>query len=451
MDTTPAATPNAADQRQPIDHDVVIVGAGFAGLYAAQRLAKAGVDVLLLDQNNYHQFQPLLYQAATAQIAISTVARPLRAILRRERDHVTIRAARVASIDAVSKTVTTEDGLSYSGRILVIASGAEPNFFDTPGAREFAYPLYSVDDATSLSSAMLGALERAAATQDATSDPGELGVVVVGAGPNGVETAGAIAENIRYVVADQYSPEFAASIGVHLVDMVDTVLPPFAPRLQQYTRRSLGELGVTVHLGHAVSAVTENGVTLANDTVLPAGIVVWTAGLKASGLLGPAGLPTGRGGRVDVRSDLTVPDFPGVYVLGDAANIVDAKGRALPQLGSVAKQSGVWAADNIKADLAGDDRTPFRFRDMGFMAMIGRGHAVAEVTPRRFQVHGLPAFLAWLGVHLVLLSGRAQRVAALMSWFRDFPTRSRPQVVVHQPDEYARKRQRGTGTDHRDG
>ena len=440
MTQQPAADPNRPDSPSVVDHDVVIVGAGFAGLYAAQKLGRAGVDVLLLDQNPYHQFQPLLYQAATSQLPISSVARPLRAILHREREHVKIRTARVADIDATTKTVTTEDGLSYRARILAIAAGTEPNFFDTPGARDLAYPLYSLDDATSLSSAMLGALERAAAMQDAGGEHRPFGVAVVGAGPTGVETAGALAENIRLVVAEQYSPEFAALINVHLIDMSDTVLGPFSEKSQRYTRRSLQDLGVIIHLGTAVSAVTENGVTLADDTTIPAGIVAWTAGLKATGLLGKAGLPTGRGGRVDVNTDLTVPDFPGVYVLGDAANIVDAKGRSLPQLGSVAKQSGQWAADNIQADLAGQPRTPFGFRDLGFMAMIGRGRAVAEVTPRRFQMSGLLAFLSWLAVHLMLLSGWQQRAAVLVSWFRDYLTSSRPHVVIHQPDIFARTR-----------
>lgn len=447
MTQQPAAAVSRPETPAVLDHDVVIVGAGFAGLYAAQKLGRAGVDVLLLDQNTYHQFQPLLYQAATSQIAISTVARPLRAILHGEREHVKIRTARVTDVDSAAKTVTTQDGLIYRARILVIAAGTEPNFFNTPGAQELAYPLYSVDDATSLSSAMLGALERAAAIQEAGGERRPFGVAVVGAGPTGVETAGAIAENIRLVVAEQYSPEFAASINVHLIDMGKTVLPPFSQASQKYTTRSLQDLGIIIHLGTAVSAVTEDGVTLADDSVIPAGIVVWTAGLKASGLLGAAGLPTGRGGRVDVRSDLTVPNFPGVYVLGDAANIVDAKGRSLPQLGSVAKQSGQWAADNIRAELAGQAPTPFGYRDLGFMAMIGRGHAVAEVTPRRFKINGILAFLSWLAVHLVLLSGMQQRVAALMSWFRDYLTTSRPQVVVHQPQQYARTRQRGSTGD----
>ncbi len=451
MDMTSGKEQKTSDEPVARDHDVVIVGGGFAGVEAAKRLGRAGVDVLLLDQNNYHQFQPLLYQVATGQIAVSTVARPLRSILQRVRAHVTIRAAQVESIDAANKTVTTSDGLVYRGRSLVIASGAEPNFFDTPGAEEHAYPLYSVDDATSLSSAMLGALERASATQDAATSQGKFAVAVVGAGPNGVETAGAIAENIRDVVSKYHSEHFASSsCEVHLVDMVDTVLPPFSQTSQQYTRAQLEKLGVHVHLGSAVSSVSATGIMLADETSIAAGIVIWAGGLKASHLLGPSGLTTGRGGRVDVDPDLTAPGFPGVYVLGDTANIVDAKDRKLPQLGSVAKQSGQWAAKNIQADLSGEARRAFEFVDMGYMAMIGRGQSVAELTPRRYQVQGLPAFLAWLGVHVVLLSGWQQRVAAVVSWFRDYLTRSRPQAVVHQPDVYGHARGQGPTTDSTD-
>lgn len=259
-----------------LDHEVVIVGAGFAGIAAAKRLGRAGVDVLLLDQNSYHQFQPLLYQVATAQIGVSTVARPLRSILHREREHVTLRTVRVCSIDAAAKTVTTADGLTYRGQKLVVASGAEPNFFDTPGAREHAYPLYSVDDSTALSSAMLGALERASASRDVSTAQAKFAVAIVGAGPNGVETAGAIAENIRCVVSKYYSQRFAKeSCEVHLIDMGDTVLPPFSKTSQEYTRAQLEELGVKLHLGAAVSSVSGDGITLADGTTIDAGVVIW--------------------------------------------------------------------------------------------------------------------------------------------------------------------------------
>src|SRR5699024_709221 len=215
--------------------------------------------------------------------------------------------------------------------------------------------------------------------------------------------------------------EFAAAqCEVHLVDMVDTVLPPFSKRSQKYTRRSLEELGVRIHLGRAVSSVSTSGVTLEDGTELPAAIVIWTAGLKASGLLEPAGVTTGRGGRVDVDPDLTAPDFPGVYIVGDAANITDTKGRALPQLGAVAKHSGTRPADNPRPDLHGRERKPFRLRDMGVRRVVGRGHAIPELGPRRFQLQGMLAFPACLAVHPVLLSGWSQRVSAVVSWFRDY-------------------------------
>ncbi|GAA5227365.1 NAD(P)/FAD-dependent oxidoreductase [Paeniglutamicibacter antarcticus] len=448
MGKIPDVEKETSDLHVTKDHAVVIVGGGFAGVAVAKRLGRAGVDVLLLDQNSYHQFQPLLYQVATSQIAVSTVARPLRSILRREREHVSIRAARVDAIDAANKTVTTVDGLTYRGRFLVVASGAEPNFFNTPGAEEHAYPLYSIDDATRLSSALLGALERASATRDASNEQAKLAVAVVGAGPNGVETAGAIAENIRYVVAKYHSERFAAeSCEVHLVDMVDTVLPPFSKASQKYTRTQLENLGVHLHLGSAVSSVSATEITLADGTTITAGIVIWAGGLKASHLLGPAGFTTGRGGRVDVNPDLTVQGFPGVYVLGDTANITDAKGRGLPQLGSVAKQSGNWAAKNIQAELCGKPRSDFEFLDMGYMAMIGRGKSVAELTPRRYQLQGPLAFLAWLGVHVMLLSGWQQKIGAVVSWFRDYLSRSRPQVVVHQPEVYEQTRRHGPTTE----
>ena len=424
-------------QQKHQQHDVVIVGAGFAGVSAAQALGRAGVDVLLLDQNNYHQFQPLLYQVATAQVAVSTVARPLRAIFHRYRDHVTVRTARVNDIDTANRSVTTTDGLCYQGKVLVIAAGAEANFFDTPGAREHAYPLYSVDDATALSSALLGALDRASATNDAAPHDDTFSVVVVGSGPTGVETAGAIAENINFVVAKYFSPEFAAnSCSVHLVDMVDTVLGPFSEKSQQYTRRKLEEMGVNLHLGSAAASVSPDGITLADDTRIDANVVIWAGGLKGTSLVGASGLPTGRGGRIDVSSDLTVPGVPGVYVLGDAANIVDAKDRKLPQLGSVAQQCGKWAAENIQADLHDLPRRPFEYTDKGIMAMIGRGHAVAEIGTGRRRILGPFAFLAWLAVHVVLLSGIPQRISAIFAWCRDYLTHSRPQVVVHQPDVY---------------
>lgn len=406
-------------------YPVIVVGAGFAGVEAATRLSRRGVRVLLIDRNSYHQFQPLLYQVATAQLGVSDVARPLRSITRKRR-WVTVLHADVTDIDAAKRTVTTADGDTFTSRILVIASGAEPNFFNTPGAEENAYPLYSVKDAINLGSRMVELLE------DAHREPqsGDLHAVIVGGGPTGVETAGALAETFKYVVPEYFSPELAARCHVHVVDMVPNLLSAFAEPNQKYAEKRLRKVGVDLRLGVGVTEVSPVGVTLADESSIPSGLVVWAGGLKAGPIIQASGLPQGRGGRVDVGMDLTVPGFPGVYVLGDSANMIDAHGNALPQLGSVAKQSGIWAAQNIIADLKGRPRQPFRYFDKGFMAMVGRGSAVAELGRRRFRMQGFPAFIAWLAVHVALLSGWWQKVRAVLTWVQDYLSNERSQVFL---------------------
>lgn len=219
--------------------------------------------------------------------------------------------------------------------------------------------------------------------------------------------------------------------------MFPTVLGPFTQKSQRYAVKRLTEIGVHLKLGVPVTEVPTDGVTLADGTTIPSRVVVWAGGLKAGPVLAASGLPQGKGGRIDVAPDLTAPGFTGVYVLGDAANIPDGKGAHLPQLASVAQQAGKWAAHNIEADLAGGQRKPFRYLDKGIMAMVGRGAAVAEIGSRRHQLQGLLAFVAWLGVHAVLLSGSSERIGALSSWGWDYFTHRRPQIVVSRPDAYA--------------
>lgn len=410
-------------------YQVIVVGGGFAGVAAAKELGSKGVRVLLIDSNNYHQFQPLLYQVATSQIGVSAIARPLRSVFRRYKS-VRVVTAKVESVDAAARSVTTADGRTIRAGILVIAVGAVPNFFNTPGAEEFAFPLYSVTDATRLGTGITRLLDQADKTPGGSVD-----VVVVGGGPTGVETAGAMAENVKYVVEKYFSPELAARCRVHLVDMLPSVLSMFSAKSQSYATDHLEKIGVQLHMGVGVTEVREDGVTLANGSVVPARIVVWAGGLKAGDLIAGSGLPQGRGGRVDVETDLTAPGVDGVYVLGDAANITDATGAKLPQLGSVAQQAGKWAATNILADLNGGTRTPFKYMDKGYMAMVGRGAAVAELGRKRIQLQGPFAFLSWLVVHLALLSGLQQKARALFSWLNGYLLHSPAQVVVSGPVE----------------
>lgn len=405
-------------------YQVIVVGSGFAGLAAAKELGQKGVRVLLIDANNYHQFQPLLYQVATSQIGVSAVTRPIRSVFRRL-GSVRVMTAQVAAVDVANHTVTTADGETLRAQILVLAVGAVPNFFNTPGAEEHALPLYSITDATTLGTSLTRLLDQADREPDVPVE-----VVVVGGGPTGVETAGAMAENIKFVVSKYFSPELAARCRVHLVDMVPSVLNMFSSKSQEYTTQRLLKIGVQLHMGVGVTDVRADGVTLADGTDIPSRMVVWAGGLKGGDLLAGSGLAQGKGGRIDVHPDLTAPGAEGVYVLGDAANITDATGAKLPQLGSVAQQAGKWAGRNIYADLTGGTRQPFRYLDKGYMAMIGRGAAVAEIGRKRLQLQGPLAFISWLLVHLALLSGTQQKVRALFSWLNGYVLHSPAQVVV---------------------
>ncbi|WP_024792877.1 NAD(P)/FAD-dependent oxidoreductase [Tomitella biformata] len=401
--------------------DVVVVGGGFAGVAVAQRLARKGIEVLVIDKNNYHQFKPLNYQVATAQLGVSEVARPLREIFQRHASaHVAV--AEVTAIDAAAKTVTLADGTVVTSRVLVLALGAEANFFNTPGAEEHTFPMYTIADAKRLSAKMIHELDRV----DSPAGMKEpLGLVVIGGGPTGVELAGAVAENLRTVVAATYEGEIAKGTTVRLVDRGTALLNPFSAKTHAYAKTQLERMGVQVQLGAGVAEITEDGVTLDDGSKIRAEIVVWAGGLKGSNLLADSGLTVGRGGRVDVAANLAVPGFEGVYVLGDAANIPDGKGGSLPQLGSVAQQSGNCAAHNIHSDLTGGTRKPFSYLDKGIMAMVGRGAAVAEIGPKRRQIEGPAAFLAWLVVHVALLSGTTQKIGAVGSWIVDYGSRQR--------------------------
>jgi NADH dehydrogenase len=413
--------------------EVVIVGGGFAGIGCAKVLAKHGNDarVTLIDKHNYHQFLPLLYQVATYQLAGSDVAADLRQLFRRH-GNVNIKLGEVISVDPTARSVMLEDGQTFAGDFLVLAGGSEANFFDTPGA-EHAFPLYSLEDALRLRSRILAVFE------DADADPsrvdrGALNFVIVGAGATGTEVAGAVAELIRDVLPSHFRDLALEKARVILVDLGDAVLGPFSPKAHRYASEVLLGDGVEIRLGTSVARITDGEVVLSDGTVISTHCVIWGGGIKAGHLADVSGLKQGRGGRIDVEPDLRVADQPGIYVVGDIANIPQPNGGLYPQLGSVALQTGQAAAENILSEMAGKAPRPFDYKDKGIMAMIGRNAAVAEMGEHRHELHGAVAFAAWLGVHAWLMSGVRQRVDAFISWAWDYFGKTRAPQVLDRSD-----------------
>jgi len=410
---------------------VVVVGAGFAGIGCARELAKHPhhAEVTVVDAHDYHQFLPLLYQVATFQLAGTDVSMDLDDLFKRH-DNVSFRQATATSVDPVAKTVTLDDGTTLEGDYLVLAAGSQANFFGTPGA-EHTFPLYSLDDARRLRTRVLEAFEEAE-KDPSTIETGGLNFVVVGAGATGTEIAGALADLIRDVMPSRFHDEQLSKARVIIVDAGDAVLGPFSPKAHEYASKVLTERGVELKLGTKVNEITADHVVLSDGDTIDTRCVIWGGGLEAAPLAGASGLSQGRGGRIDVHEDLTVEGFPGVFVVGDIANIPSDDGRAFPQLGSVALQAGQWAAKNIVADVDGKATEPFDYHDKGIMAMIGHNAAIAEMGEHRHELHGAVGYAAWIGVHAYLMGVSSQRRDAFISWAWDEFGKSR---VLDTSDE----------------
>jgi NADH:ubiquinone reductase (H+-translocating) len=415
---------------------VVIVGGGFAGLGCARGLAgEDSVHVTLIDQRNYHQFQPLLYQVATSQLSPTDIASSLRKTFHGD-DNVDVKLAEVTDVDPAAHSVGTADGETYGGDILVLAAGAKANFFNTPGAEENSFPLYSLADAERLRTRILTVFEDAD-RDPALIDRGALNFVIVGAGATGTELAGAMADMINDTMPVEYHDLAVQKATICVVDLGHVVLNGFSDRAHEYASKALQERGVELKLGTGVKEVAPDHVVLSDGTTIKTHCVAWAGGLMAGSPASASGIPQGRGGRIDVEPDLTVQGFPGVYVVGDIANIPGPDGHAFPQLGSVALQSGQCVAQSILAEIDGDPRKVFHYKDKGIMAMIGRGAAVAEVGKHRHELHGSIAFAAWLGVHAALMTSVRQRVEAFINWGWDYFSKTRGPSVLDQRSDAA--------------
>ena len=407
-------------------HRVVIVGGGFGGLYAAKRLGQTPADVTLIDQRNFHVFQPLLYQVATGGLSPGDITSALRWILRRQRN-TSVWLGEVTEMDAEARMLRLADG----------ATGSTHHYFGHDEWETAAPGLKTVEDATEIRRRVLTAFEAAERDPDRALEDGWLTFVIVGGGPTGVELAGAIAELANHTLRADFRSIDPRWATVLLVEGTDRVLPPYPPPLSHAARRSLERLGVEVRTGVMVSDIASGHVTLRSNGTTEtraARTVLWAAGVKAAtfgdALADATGAPRDRAGRIIVNADLTVPDHQGIYVIGDLAHCADQNGDALPGVAPVAIQQGRYVADAIRRRLRGEPVRPFHYRNKGELATIGRAAAVADFGRLRFS--GVVAWLLWLFVHLMYLVGFENRVLVFVQWAWNYVTRNRgTRLIAH--------------------
>jgi NADH dehydrogenase len=405
---------------------VVVVGAGFGGLYAVRALRRAPVDVTLVDRSNHHLFQPLLYQVATATLNPSDIASPIRAILRRQRN-ARVLLAEVARVDLDAKRVLLLDGVELPYDYLVIATGARDSYFGHDDWAEWAPSLKSLDDALEIRRRIFLAFEAAERTQDPVARATWLTFVIVGAGPTGVELAGALAEIAHHSLRGEFRRFDPRIARVVLLEGLPRVLPTYEEVLSRKAEQRLRRLGIEVRTSSRVTGVDAGGVTIAGER-LEARTVIWAAGVAASPVGRSLGVPLDRSGRVPVRPDLRVPGHEEVFVVGDLA-AVDSNGKRVPGVSPAAMQQGRQAAANIRRLLRGEPTRPFHYFDKGEFAVIGRGAAVGSLF-RRLKISGLPAWLAWLFIHLYFLMGYRNRLLVLIDWAYSYLTFRRGAALI---------------------
>ncbi len=402
---------------------VVVIGAGFGGLRVVKGLRRAAVDVTVIDPNNFHTFQPLLYQVATAGLDAGDVSFPVRGILRRSGSARFVLGA-VTAIDLERRIVTVDDGATIAYDYLVVAAGSVSSSFGVSGVDEHTYPLKTLHDAIALRTRLLSTFEHAGREVTAGRPRPDLSIVVVGGGPTGVETAGGLRELVDLVLRKDFPELHLDDLPITLVEAAPRVLGPFHPKSSQQAHDTLTRRGVQVILGVGVDHVEVDAVVLADGRRLPAAVIVWAAGVAGSPVAALLGVPLGRGGRIPVNADLSLAGHPEVFAIGDIAASPTPDERPLPQVAQPAIQGGFHAARQIIAHLEGRPTEPFAYHDKGSMATIGRNQAIAEF-PNGLRFHGRIGWLMWLGLHLLYLIGFRNRIAVLVNWSWNYLTYDR--------------------------
>src|ERR1700681_461875 len=395
---------------------IVIVGGGFGGLAAAKALRNVPAKIILIDRTNHHVFQPLLYQVATSVLSPGQIGSPIRGILRNQKN-TTVILGEVTGVDKEQKCVFVSDGdrenVSITYDYLILATGVSHSYFGHDEFEQFAPGLKSLAGAVEIRNKLLQAFELAEAEEDPSRHRDLLTFVLVGAGPTGVEMAGAIAVLVRSTLKSEFRRIDPASARIVLVDMAPRVLPPFFPDLSKAANHRLGRLGVEVRLGHSVDQIDADGIIVAGERIVSK-TVIWTAGVAPS----PAGkwlkVETDRAGRVRVQNDLSVPGHPKIFVIVDTASL-DQTGKPLPGVAQVAMQQGRYAGKLIHSRIVGGAAPgPFSYFDKGSMAVVGKGFAVLQSG--KFQISGFGAWLAWAAVHLQFLAQSSLRVSVFLQW-----------------------------------
>lgn len=419
---------------------VIIIGAGFGGLYAAKRLAKADVEVLLIDRQNFHLFTPLLYQVATSGLEPGEIAYPVRGIIR-GMDNVRFLMGSVEHIDRQQQTVrvlANQKNMELHYDYLIVAAGSQTHYFGMEHIEQHAFSLKTLSEAVVLRNHLLKCFENAAWSEDTDDKNALTTMVVVGGGPTGLETAGALCELSRYVLQQEFGSALNENAGrVILVEMQDHLLAPYPERLQEAARQQLEDMGVEVILGRQVTHASNRHIELDNGQTIPTHTLVWSAGVKASPVANMLGVELTRGNRVPVRATLQIAGQENTYVIGDMAYLEDKRGNPYPMLIPVAKQQGLLAAQNVIRQLQHEPQKTFDYtglKDRGIMATIGRSRAVAWIF-YRVQLTGFLAWLAWLVLHLVTLMGFRNRLNVFVNWVWNYLTydRSVRLILEHKP------------------